>query len=140
MLDDSAKPHTRVFDIGSNSDNIFTKPDHPSVDLSRAVMVGMELLQTSNSFPYSGVPCRKSVGSKRYLHAFCSCASVFWAGYPVAEHAWPSHGSACGHYDATGRFFSVQSDSVFPSQQRAVEPLQGLRPLVIMGYTMQLRM
>jgi hypothetical protein len=53
MLDDSAKPHTRVFDISSNSDNIFTKPDHPSVDLSRAVMVGMELLQTSNSFPYS---------------------------------------------------------------------------------------
>lgn len=80
MLDDSAKPHTRVFDIGSNSDNIFTKPDHPSVDLSRAVMVGMELLQTSNSFPYSGVPCRKSVGS--YLHAFLQLRFSFLGRVP----------------------------------------------------------
>ena len=54
MLDDSTKSFTRVFDLGSNAENIFTKPEHPGVDLSRAVMVGMELLQTSNSFPYSG--------------------------------------------------------------------------------------
>jgi len=51
-LDDSMKSHLRCFDAGANAENIFSKPG-PTTDLSRAVMVSMELLQTSNSFPYA---------------------------------------------------------------------------------------
>lgn len=70
MLDDSGKPHTRVFDLGSNAENIFTKPDNPSVDLSRAVMVGMELLQVCL---HNFTTARK----RTHLHLLCPDQQFF---------------------------------------------------------------
>jgi hypothetical protein len=54
--------HMKVFDVGSNARNIWSKPE--GADLSRAIVTNVELLSVNNSFPFSSSISFKGPGAE----------------------------------------------------------------------------